>query len=245
MLLSTTLSSQLQAVVQDASKVNDVVQEVNQVDMQLAKVVGDLPLVGNAMSSAINTVNDNFSKVSSAIQSAMTSLQALSSIQDSDIAQAIFNELGPSNLNVLPSSITSASQIVLAVTGSGNAQIFTMNLDLQGTLFNASLNPQFSLGLPGLGLGVTSGTIQAQAAYDIKLNIGIDTTHFFYLDLSPNPDVTLKLAVTAPGLNLQGNLGFLSSMRPTERRGQVRRSIRNWLGPSRQTLACLPRTTIY
>lgn len=208
-LLSNTLSSDVQAVVQDASKVTQVFNEVGTVDKQLASVIGNLPLLGNAMSSAIHGATDNFNKVSTAIQSAMTDLQALGSIQDTDIEQAIFTELGPGKLNVLPASVTSAAQILVGVTGTGSAQVVTLGLDLQGTLFSASLNPQFNLGLPGLGLAVTSGTIAAQATYDIKLNVGIDTTDGFYLDLSANPDVSLKLAVTAPGLHVQGNLGFL------------------------------------
>lgn len=211
---SAALNTGVQTIVQTPSQLQHAHDEVDSIDQQLSKVIGDLPLVGNAMSSAIHTANDAFNGVSAKVQSALSSLSGDATVHGTDIQNAIFAALGPGGLNILPASITSASNVPIQLVDtdgntSNGAEQVNFNLDLQGNLFTTSLNPQFNIGLPGLGLAVTSGTIQAQASYDIKLNIDANATDGLYIDLSPNPEVSLKLAVTAPSLHVVGHLGFL------------------------------------
>ncbi|HEX5241768.1 MAG TPA: calcium-binding protein [Tepidisphaeraceae bacterium] len=211
---SAALNTGVQGIVQTPSQLQDAHDEIDSIDQQLSKVIGDLPLVGNAMSGAIHTANDAFNGVSAKVQSALSSLSSDATIHGTDIQNVIFAALGPSGLNILPASVASASDVPIQLvdtdgnTANGAEQV-NFNLELQGNLFTASLNPKFDIGLPGLKLGVTSGTIQAQATYDIKLNIDANATDGLYIDLTPNPEVSLKLAVTAPGLHVVGNLGFL------------------------------------
>lgn len=211
---TAALNTGVQTIVQTPSQLQEAHDEIDSIDQQLSKVIGDLPLVGNAMSGAIHSTSDAFNTVSAQVQSALSTLSSDATIHGTDIQNAIFAALGPSGLHILPASIASASDVPIQLVDtdgntSNGAEQVNFNLELQGNLFTTTLNPQFKIGLPALGLAVTSGDIQAQASYDIKLNIDANATDGLYIDLTPNPEVSLKLAVTAPGLHLKGNLGFL------------------------------------
>ena len=211
---TASLDLGLQGIVQTSTEVQKVSDEVSAIDSKLSAVIGNLPLVGNAMKNAIHTGADAFNSVAGSIKSGLDTIAALGTVKGTDIQNAIYGALGPAGLKILPASIASAADVpIQLVDTDGNlangAEQVNLNLDLQGTLFTANLNPKFDIGLPGLKLAVTSGNVQAQATYDIKLNLDVNATDGFYIDLSPNPDITLKLAVTAPGLHIQGNLGFL------------------------------------
>ncbi len=189
----------------------DVVSEANALHDKVFGALDNLPLVGSALKNAAGGASDALNTLSTDIKSALNAMSG--TITGVTIQNAIFAALGPSGLKVLPSSVATASDVPITLEDTdGNvangAEQVDLNLDIKGNLFTATLNPSFKLGLPGLGLKV-NGQIQAQVSYDIKLNIDANATDGLYVDLSPNPEATLKLAITAPGLTAKGNLGFL------------------------------------
>jgi Ca2+-binding RTX toxin-like protein len=208
-----TGSGAVKEVVQTLSKLQNLADEVIKVDNKLTSAIGKLPLVGDGIKNAIGGPNDKFLALATAIRDALGTLSAAANITGVDLQTAIFAALGPSGANVLPSSVTSASAVPIQLEDldgtAADAEQVDFNLELKGTLFTAALNPNFDLGLPALGLSV-NGTVQAQLTYDIKLDIAVNATDFFYIDLNKdNPEVSLALAVTTPGLHAQGRLAFL------------------------------------
>ena len=187
-----------------------VVNEVNALHDKIFGALDNLPLVGSALKNAGGGASDALSSLSSTIKSDLNAMSG--TITGVTIQNAIFAALGPTGLNVLPSSVHTASDVPITLKdtdgNTANAEEVDLNLDIQGNLFTATLNPDFNLGLPALGLTV-NGQIKAQVSYDIKLNLDASTADGIFLDLSPNPDASLKLQITAPGLMAQGNLGFL------------------------------------
>jgi Ca2+-binding RTX toxin-like protein len=204
---TTPLHTGLDTLVKNAVA---VVTEVDSIHDKIFNTLDNLPLVGSALKDASGGANDAFDAVSAKIKAGLNAMSG--AITGVTIQNAIFAALGPAGLKILPNSVASASDVPITLedtdSDSSNAEQVDLNLDIQGNLFTATLNPDFKLGLPGLGLKV-DGKIQAQVSYDIKLNIAANTSDGLYLDLSPDPEASLKLAITAPGLSAQGNLGFL------------------------------------
>jgi Ca2+-binding RTX toxin-like protein len=208
-----TGSGAVKSVLQDLSKLSDLTNEVVKIDSKLTDAIGKLPLVGDGIKNAIAGPNDKFKSVADAVKGALQTLQSAGTITGTDIQSALFTALGPSGAGILPSSITSAAQVPVSLSDTdgttSDAEQVELDLDFQGNLFTAALNPGFDLGLPALGLSL-DGTIQAQLSYDAKLDIGLDATNGFYINLGKNnPEMSLTLAVTAPGLHASGHLGFL------------------------------------
>jgi Ca2+-binding RTX toxin-like protein len=206
-----TGSGEIKAVLQTVAKLDDLANEVVKVDSQLSSVIGKLPLVGDGVKNAIGGANDKFKGVATTIKNALDTLHSATTVTGEDIQTALFTAL--SAAGILPASITSASQMPVQLFDTdgtaADAEQVELDLELKGTIFTAALNPDFDLGLPGLGLSL-DGTVQAQLNYDVHIDIGIDTTNFFYLNLGKdNPELSLSLAITTPGLHAGGTLGFL------------------------------------
>jgi Ca2+-binding RTX toxin-like protein len=208
-----TGSGAVKEVVQTLAKLQNLADEVIKVDNKLTSAIGKLPLVGDGIKNAIGGPNDTFLTLATTIRDALNTLHSAANITGVDLQNAIFTALGPSGANVLPSSVTTASQVPIVLEDldgtAADAEQVDFNLELKGTLFSTMLNPDFDLGLPALGLSV-NGTVQAQLTYDIHLDFAVNATDFFYIDLGKdNPEVSLSLAVTTPGLHAQGRLAFL------------------------------------
>ncbi len=207
-----TASGEVQTVLQTVSKLDDLASEIIKIDSQFSEVIGNLPLVGDGVKNAIGGANDKFKSVATTIENALKTLSG-ASVTGVDVQNAIFTALGPSGANILPSSVASASEVPITLYDTdgtaSNAEQIDMNLEIKGTIFTAALDPGFNLGLPGLGLAL-DGTVQAQLNYDVHLDIGVNSTDFFYIDLGrDNPELSLSLDITTPGLHASGTLGFL------------------------------------
>ncbi len=91
-------------------------------------------------------------------------------------------------------------------TGGSTPNQLDINLEFTGTLLNGNQSGAFNLGLPGVGLSV-NGNLQENLTYDVKVDLVVNSGGF-YINLAPNPEASLTLAVTAPGLTATGTLGI-------------------------------------
>ncbi len=215
---SLPLGDTLQTVLKDLDKSSQAIESFNTIhDLIFEKVLGHtLPLVGTGLKDFMGSDDDLLKNVSDALN---TALQNLSAIPDGEevtvdgLREEFFNALGPSGLDVL-GAIADATGLQIQLIdedqdGDADALIF-LNLELHGTLLNATASPGFDLGLSGLGFRLT-GNVNVALTYDLRLRLGVDSVGF-YLDTSPAgnaPEVQLTLEVTIPGVALTGSLAFL------------------------------------
>jgi Ca2+-binding RTX toxin-like protein len=82
------------------------------------------------------------------------------------------------------------------------------NFVLGGQLLGLGAEIDFDLGIPGLGIE-TAGDVELTIDWALQLGIGIDFVDGFYLDVSSTEELLLEVLVTAPGLAVTGQLGFL------------------------------------
>ncbi len=151
-----------------------------------------LPLVGSQLASTTKV----FQGIQTSLASAWTTLEAIPAVDldSEDVRTAIATALAP----VLPSGVT--------VDESATQLQFNLNLS---QAVSSSLG--FDLGLDAIGLSLTSGgAVTTQLGYSLPWKFGVDlTSNQFYVDTSALDELKIDLAVTTPGLNATGKLGFL------------------------------------
>ncbi len=185
-----------------------------------------LPLVGSQLASTTKF----FQGIETSLTSAWTTLDAIApaTLNSDNVRAAIATALAP----ILPSGVT--------VDESATQLQFNLNLS---QAISSSLG--FDLGLDAIGLSLTSGgSVATQLGYSLPWKFGIDLTNSqFYVDTSALDELKIDLAVTTPGLNATGKLGFLqvavvgqdSQNQSTSFTGQFRVDLRDPSGDGRLT----------
>jgi Ca2+-binding RTX toxin-like protein len=182
----------------------------------------DLPLVGNALSSAGNFLSDLKSKIDS----------IAGQVGIGPVQQALYNVLGPSGANLLqpPSgqsaslmndvavqfSTISAPTTFVTYNGSNapsaqNIQNIQFDLNLGGD-YMPTVPINFNLGLPGFGLNVQNGTVDVDLAWTLALDFGVDRTKGLYVvTKGTGNDLSVALSASlSAGATLTAQLGFLA-----------------------------------
>jgi Ca2+-binding RTX toxin-like protein len=156
-------------------------------------------LESEVLSKKLPLVGDKLKSGAAFIESVRNAIQALNNESDNSYATIqtrLAQVLGP-----LVNSVT----ITPTVTTTDHAE-YLIRLNKSVTL-----NPQFDLNLPALGLDLT-GNVQAALVFDFALGIGVTRTGGVYIKTDANgaqPEINVDLNITMPGTQLTGKLGFL------------------------------------
>ncbi len=176
----------------------------------------DLPIVGNKLDQAITfltNLDGVIQNAESKIQSYETALDPTGKNAGLAVATALQNELNQLDSTGKKIADSSASSLGVAaanvgvvffntsnpsdpnsgtpITGGTNVNVVQFNLDLHGSYTFAQLPVDGSIGLPGLGLSVNSGsTLTIAVGYAIYLHFGFvynqsTNTVSFYVDTDP------------------------------------------------------------
>ena len=192
----------------------------------------NLPLLGNDLQKAAHFLSDLVSQADTALKTLGNTLKN-DTVQNliADLKQGIVTVFGPSpglglleNPDGTPATPATALNDVAIdyYDASGNnlslnpanpsqEDAIQVNIKLGGDLVDSSFGVSSSLGLPGLGIS-TSGNIKVDLPWTFNFGFGLSVHDGFYLDTSStaSPAFDVHLNVTAPGLNLTGQLGFLA-----------------------------------
>ncbi len=124
------------------------------------------------------------------------------------VRQILFDVLGPAGLDLLEDATADMMITIddVVVTTTVDSVQFDLLLGQDVELLNVPLD--FDIGLDGLGLEVDGG-VQVGLGFQMALAFGVDKTDFFYLDTSAANELSVDLAITAPGLTAAGRLGPL------------------------------------
>ena len=127
------------------------------------------------------------------------------------VQTALFNALGPNNLDllVLDPNFDGVAGLTFADVpfSTGSGEVF-FDLELDQTLFTASTSIDFDIGIPALRLDVM-GDVMVELAWNLDLGFGVSNTEGFFVDTSAANELAVSLMVTTPGLAAQGTLAFL------------------------------------
>ncbi|WP_152049608.1 LEPR-XLL domain-containing protein [Tautonia marina] len=167
-----------------------------------------IPLIGTNFKDAATFISEIRSNVIQKLKDAPD--QALLTVQT-----AIFEALGPPGLDIL--------QLDPETGGDPNAidpEDVPYELDSDQILFPflfqktstvLSESFAFDIGLPGLGLQAAPGsTVQVELGYTFQFGVGVSKTHGFFFDTSAMNELEVELALSVPGMDLSGSLGFLT-----------------------------------
>ena len=180
-----------------------------------------LPLVGDALKDEARFLSD-------IKQSVVDNLQSSSDHAAADVQSALYDVLGPGGLNLLvdetspagddiPDGQVTIHDVVSTVDPSGTGHYFRIHLGQAPQVLNVPID--FDLGVPGLALDVDA-PVKVALGYDFVFGVGVNLDDGFYIDTSDPSELEVLLDVTVPGLNAEGQLGFLRvhvDDRPTAR----------------------------
>ncbi len=200
----------------------------------------NLPLVGNQLASTTQLFQDVFTNV----QAAWTALDAIANA-DSDsngIPDGVDSIIIQTQLATQLAPWLAPAGITIDETATNLR--FTLNLS---RLISSTLG--FDLGLGAIGLSV-NGNVSAGLDYQLPLTFGVDlASSEFYVDTSAVNELNIGVAITTPGLNATGQLGFLqvqaqdSTTDATEFTGNFRIDLRDPNSDGRLTAAELASIT--
>ncbi len=195
-------------------------------DVLDGKVLGiDLPLIGDKLKDAANFLTRIRENVVSNLRTAPTA--AVTAVR-----QAMFDAIGPGNLNWL-GDLNGDNRITLEdvrITADGVlvveplAQITSstdriqLNLRLQSEQMVVPIPIDLDAGIPGLGLDI-DGQVEAAIGFRFDVGFGISKTEGVYFDVASPNDLQLDLAIRINNLVAQGELGPLQiDVRAMDRR---------------------------
>jgi Ca2+-binding RTX toxin-like protein len=132
------------------------------------------------------------------------------------VKKVIFDTLGkgPDGLDLLVDADDPEQSIDrwedVDVTCNDNQITFKLRLAQSLGLIDTTANPiAFDLGWPALGLEV-DGNVIVEAGYDLLLHFGLNPTQgFFVYTEHDDPELSIELNATIPGLHASGRLGLL------------------------------------
>jgi hypothetical protein len=185
----------------------------------------DLPLLGGDLSQAADFLTQLVSRADDALQKLGNVLQQdLPENLIPDLQKGIFDIFGPTGLCILKnpdgSPASSASAVMISFydasghsLGSNPAapskeDAIQVNVNLGGDLVHSSIALDSHLGLPGLGISA-SGSVQVDLPWNFEFGVGFSVHDGVYVDTSQTA-FDVRLVVTTPNLDLNGQLGFLS-----------------------------------
>ncbi|MAE66420.1 MAG: hypothetical protein CMJ18_19295, partial [Phycisphaeraceae bacterium] len=196
----------------------------------------DLPLIGNKLADAADFIerlkDDLISNLSGPAGSRLRGPGGQTR-DTSFVQQAIFDAVGPGNLDWLGDTngdgnititdvrITADGQVVtndLALI-TGNTDTVQFNMKLAQDLLQFELPIDLELGIPGLGLDV-DGALGVSVGFDFDFGFGVSKTDGVFFDVSDPNELTVDFGVELIDLSATGALAFLqldvNAMSPAE-----------------------------
>lgn len=187
----------------------DTILGIIQSGLQSEVLSRNMPLVGAQLSKAGNFIEEFREGLLADIRAKLASAgDPIQLLRD-----AIWNVLGKPGLNLLDTSIGSATAVpVNCVVGSDGQMEIVVDLILGRTIsiVDTSKNPiDIDIGIPGLGLDI-DGNVTVELGWSFAFRFGISTRDGFFLDTNlGHPELEVSFEIAVPGLNATGDLLFL------------------------------------